>query len=51
MKIKFFLTKAKSGKFWTDKLFGNRGNSETRGKCIIASEGMDAPGQSYEFGP
>jgi len=25
------------------KLFRNRGKSETEGKCIIASEGMDAP--------
>jgi len=28
----------------SDKFVGNRGKSETRGKCIIASGGMDAPG-------
>ena len=38
----------KLGKFSTEseKCFGYRGKSETEGKCIIASEGMDASGTS-----
>src|SRR6218665_3355371 len=49
MKIKkFFWETVKLGKFSTesDKFVGNRGEIQNRGKCIIASEGMDAPGGS-----
>ena len=33
------------------KLFSETGGSETGGKCMIASEGMDAPGHDYKLPP
>jgi len=43
--LKKFLEKVKLGKFPREPEFfvGNRGKSETGGKCIIASGEMDAP--------
>jgi len=44
---KILSEKVKLGRFSMKSkfFFGNRGKSETGGKCIIASEGMDAPAE------
>ena len=48
---KFVSEKVKSGKFPTDseKFSEIGGNLKHGGKCIIASEGIDAPGRSHNF--